>query len=47
MLNFDVIKFFGINTRIGKVFRVLPVRWKFSVRDILVLLIVEVFFMRV
>jgi len=29
MLDFNVIKFFGINTRIGKVFRPLPVRWEF------------------
>ena len=26
MLDFNVIKFFGINTRIGKVLRPLPVR---------------------
>ena len=29
MLDFNVIKFFGINTRIGKAFRPLPVRWEF------------------
>ena len=29
MLDFNVIKFFGINTRTGKVFRPLPVRWEF------------------
>jgi len=30
MLDFNVIKFFGIKTRSGKVLRPLPVRWKFS-----------------
>jgi len=29
MLDFNVIKFFGINTRIGKVLCPFPVRWKF------------------
>ena len=29
MLDFNVIKFFGINTCTGKVLRPLPVRWKF------------------
>ena len=29
MLNFNVIKFFGINTRTGKVFHPLLVRWEF------------------
>ena len=29
MLNFNVIKFFGIKTRSGKVFRPLPIRWEF------------------
>jgi len=29
MLDFNVIKFFGINTRTGKVLRPLPVRWEF------------------
>jgi len=29
MLDFNVIKFFGINTRIGKVLRPLPIRWEF------------------
>jgi len=29
MLDFNVIKFFGINTRTGKVLRPLLVRWKF------------------
>jgi len=29
MLDFNVIKFFGINTHSGKVLRYLPVRWKF------------------
>ena len=29
MLDFNVIKFFGINTRTGKVLHPLPVRWKF------------------
>ena len=28
-MDFSVIKFFGINTRTGKVFRPLPVRWEF------------------
>ena len=30
ILNFNVIKFFGINTRTGKVLRPFPVRWEFS-----------------
>jgi len=30
MLDFNVIKFFGINTRSGKVLRPLPNRWEFS-----------------
>jgi len=59
MLNFIVIKFFGVNTRIDKVIRPLPVRWEFSslgwvkintnglLGDILVLLFVEVFFVGV
>jgi len=29
MLDFNVINFFGINTRTGKVLRPLPVRWEF------------------
>jgi len=29
MLDFNVINFFGINTRIGKVLRPLPIRWEF------------------
>ena len=29
MLDFNVIKFFGINTHSGKVLRPLPVRWEF------------------
>jgi len=29
MLDFNVIKFFGINTCPGKVLRLLPVRWEF------------------
>ena len=29
MMDFSVIKFFGINTRTGKVLRLSPVRWKF------------------
>jgi len=29
MMNFNVIKFFGINTRIGKVLRPLPIRQEF------------------
>jgi len=29
MLDFNVIKFFGINTRSGKALRPLPVRWEF------------------
>jgi len=29
MLDFNVINFFGINTRRGKVLRPLPVRWEF------------------
>jgi len=59
MLDFKVIKFFGINTRSGKVLRPLLVRWEFSspgrvkintdgaARGILVLLLVEIFFMGV
>ena len=59
MLNFNVIKFFGISTRSGKVFRPLLVRWEFPspglvkintdgvAGDILVLLLVEVFFVGV
>jgi len=55
MLDFNVIKFFGINTCSGKVLRPLPVRWKSPSPDcvkintdgllgsILVLLLVEVF----
>ena len=55
MLDFNVIKFFGINTRSSKVLRPLPVRWEFfhqfelkltlmgAARGILVLLLVEVF----
>ena len=56
MLDFNVIKFFSIKTRSGKVLRPLPVRWEFpspgwvkinideAVRGILVLLLVEEFF---
>jgi len=29
ILNFNMIKFVGINTRTGKVFHPLPIRWKF------------------
>jgi len=29
MMDFGVIKFFGINIRTGKVLRPLPVRWEF------------------
>jgi len=29
MMDFSVIKFFGINTRTGKVLRPFPIRWKF------------------
>ena len=29
MLDFNVIKFFGINARTGKVLHPLPVRWEF------------------
>ena len=29
MLDFNVINFFGINTRTGKVLRPLPLRWEF------------------
>jgi len=29
MLDFNVIKFFGINTRIGKILCPLPIRWEF------------------
>jgi len=59
MLDFNVIKFFGINTRSGKVICPFPVRWKFlspgcvkinidgAIRGILVLLLVEVFFVGV
>jgi len=55
MLDFNVIKFFGINTRSGKVLRPLPVRWEFpspdwvkinidgAARGIMVLLLMEVF----
>jgi len=55
MLDFNVIKFFGINTRSGKVLCPLPVRWEFlslgwvkittdrTARGILVLLFVKVF----
>jgi len=32
MLDFNVIKFFGINTRTGKVLRHLPARWEFFTR---------------
>jgi len=58
MLDFIVIKFFGINIRSGKVLRPFPVRWEFPspgcvkintdgvARGILVLLLVEVFFVR-
>jgi len=59
IFDFKVIKFFGINTRSSKVLRPLLVRWEFpsldwvkintewAARDILVLLLVEVFFVRV
>jgi len=30
MFGFNVIKFFGINTRIGKVLHPLPFRWEFT-----------------
>ena len=54
MLDFNVIKFFGIKTRSSKVFCPLPVRWEFpspdwvkinvgAARGILILLFVEVF----
>jgi len=33
MLDFNVIKFFGINTRSGKVLCPLPVRWEFPSPD--------------
>ena len=33
MLDFNMIKFFGINTRTGKVLRPLPMRWEFSSPD--------------
>jgi len=33
MMDFIVIKYFGINTRIGKVLRPLPIRWKFPSPD--------------
>jgi len=33
MLDFNVIRFFGINTRTGKVFRPLLVRWEFPSPD--------------
>jgi len=33
MLDFNVIKFFGVNTRTGKVLRPLLVRWKFPSLD--------------
>ena len=54
-----MIKFFGINTRTSKVLCPLPVRWEFPssgwvkinidgvARDILILLLVEVFFVGV
>ena len=29
MMDFSIIKFFGINTRTGKVLRPLPIRWEF------------------
>jgi len=59
MSDFNVIKFFGINTRTVKVLRPLPIRWEFPspgwvkinidgvARSILVLLLVEVFFVEV
>jgi len=59
MLDLNLIKFFGINTHSGKVFRPLLVRWEFpspgwvkintngAVRGILVLVLVEVFFVEV
>jgi len=59
MFDFNVLKFFGINTRTGKVLRHLPVRWEFPspgwvkintdgvARGILVLLLAEVFFVGV
>ena len=59
MFNFNVLKSFGINIRTGKVLRPLPVRWEFPspgcvkintdglLGDILVLLLAEVFFVRV
>jgi len=33
LLDFSIIKFFGINTHIGKVFRPLPVRWEFPLPE--------------
>jgi len=33
ILDFNIIKFFGINTRSGKVLRPLPVRWEFPLPD--------------
>jgi len=33
MLDFNVIKFFGINTRTGKVLCPLPIRWEFPSPD--------------
>ena len=58
-LDFNVIKFFGIKTRSGKVLHPLSVRWEFpspdwvkintdgAARGILILLLVEVFFVEV
>jgi len=58
MLDFNMIKFLGINTRCGKVLRPLPFRWEFppdwvkintdgTARGILVLILVDVFFVGV
>jgi len=59
MLDFNVIKFFVIMTHSGKVLRPLLIRWKFpsrgwvkinidgTARGILILLLVEVFFVGV
>ena len=59
MFDFNVLKFFYINTRTGKVLHSLPFRWEFSslgwvkinlmglLGDILVLLLMEVFFVAV
>ena len=33
MLDFNVIKFFDINTRSGKILHLLPVRWEFLSPD--------------